>query len=162
MFDYFFELVSSLTRPVAIANANAGILMVAMAIYTGYLIPLPEMHPWFKWIVYVNPLGYAFQSLMANEFHGQKMECNTLIPSGPGYENVSLANQACAFTGSVPGQSYVSGDDYIYLSYNYKWSHTWRNIAILCGFWTIFIVCGMLASEYMKPMSSQGDVLLVK
>ena len=107
MFDYFFELVSSLTRPVAIANANAGILMVAMAIYTGYLIPLPEMHPWFKWIVYVNPLGYAFQSLMANEFHGQKMECNTLIPSGPGYENVSLANQACAFTGSVPGQSYV-------------------------------------------------------
>lgn len=50
---------------------------------------------------------------MANEFHNRDMPCNLLIPSGPGYENVQLANEVCAFTGSVAGQPNVRGDNYL-------------------------------------------------
>jgi ATP-binding cassette subfamily G (WHITE) protein 2 (PDR) len=33
------------------------------------------MHPWFKWLNYINPLAYAFEALMVNEFHGREFPC---------------------------------------------------------------------------------------
>ena len=38
---------------------------------------------WFGWLYYVNPVSYAFEAVMANEFAGRVMECapNMLVPS---------------------------------------------------------------------------------
>ena len=63
---------------------------------------------------------------MANEFHALNGQCALLVPSGPGYENVSLINQVCTAVGSVQGESTVSGDIFAELSYGYKYSHIWR------------------------------------
>lgn len=64
--------------------------------------------------------------MMANEFRTLKGSCAALVPQGPGYENVTLANQACTTVGSVPGQEIVSGVRYIALSFGYTYSHLWR------------------------------------
>ncbi len=63
---------------------------------------------------------------MINEFHTVDAQCATLVPQGPGYEGVSVANQVCTTVGSSPGSSTVSGLRYLELSYNYSYSHLWR------------------------------------
>ena len=62
---------------------------------------------------------------MVNEFYTINGTCTTLVPSGPGYENVTLANQVCITVGSQPGSATVSGDAY-YQSFGYSYSHLWR------------------------------------
>ena len=62
---------------------------------------------------------------MVNEFHTINAECSVLVPTGPGYENVSLANKVCTTVGSLPGQSTVNGERYLSLDFNYSYSHLW-------------------------------------
>lgn len=63
---------------------------------------------------------------MTNEFHTLDGLCSTLVPSGPGYEGVSLSNQVCTVVGSQAGQDTVSGSAYLRLSFGYTISHLWR------------------------------------
>jgi ATP-binding cassette subfamily G (WHITE) protein 2 (SNQ2) len=96
-------MIAALTKSAAVANAIAGVGILLLAVYTGYMVPTPSMHSWFRWINWLNPLAYGFESLMASDFYGSEMPCNRLVPSGPGYENVTLTNQICAFPGAQPG-----------------------------------------------------------
>jgi ATP-binding cassette subfamily G (WHITE) protein 2 (SNQ2) len=61
-----------------------------------------------------------------NEFHTLNGTCSMLIPSGPAYPNISLANQVCSTVGAQPGQDYVSGNLFAELSYDYYYSNLWR------------------------------------
>ena len=63
---------------------------------------------------------------MVNEFHTIHAECSSLVPQGPAYANITLANQVCTTVGSVTGSATVSGAEYVALSYNYTYSHLWR------------------------------------
>lgn len=131
-----FQAIAAINKSIAGANAMGGILMLASLMYSSYMIQRPSMHPWFKWISYINPVLYAFEAVIASEFHGRKMQCTSqyLTPSGPGYENLGAGEQVCTFIGSVPGQSWVLGDDYLRIAYTYRFSHVWRNLGILFGF----------------------------
>jgi len=73
-------------------------------------------------------MRYGFESLIANEFHKLEGECSAMIPQGPGYENVPLANKVCGTLGSEPGSLTVNGDRFILLNYGYKFSQTWFNL----------------------------------
>jgi ATP-binding cassette subfamily G (WHITE) protein 2 (PDR) len=84
------------------------------------------MVPWFRWINYVDPIAYAYESLMINEFHGREFACSVFVPSGPEYSTVGAFNHICAVVGAVPGSNVVSGAEYLKLSFNYERSHLWR------------------------------------
>lgn len=155
-----FRSVAAATKTQESAMAIAGIMVLALAIYAGYVIPKPSMHPWFKWISYINPLSYAFEALMANEFHGQKALCASLVPSGPGYENVSIENQVCSVTGGKPGQMYVSGDDYLDVSFQYYYSNIWRNFGIVMAFFVFFVALYAVLSEINSPAAGKGEFLI--
>ena len=43
----------------------------------------------------MQPLRYGFEAILSNEFHTIDAPCAALVPKGPGYENVTLANQVC-------------------------------------------------------------------
>ena len=75
----FFRTVGAATKTISQALAIAGVSMLAMVIYTGYTIPRPYMHPWFKWLSYINPLAYAFEALLVNEMHGRDYPCARLF-----------------------------------------------------------------------------------
>ena len=47
--------------------APAAIIILALVIYTGFTIPTSAMHPWFRWLGYLDPVAYAFEALMINE-----------------------------------------------------------------------------------------------
>jgi ABC-type multidrug transport system permease subunit len=67
---------------------------------------------------------YAFEIIVANEFHGVNFPCDQFIPSGPGY-NTNGNSFICNTVGAVAGQTFVSGDDYLAEAYSYYWSHAW-------------------------------------
>lgn len=73
-------------------------------------------------------MKFGFEALISNEFHGLHGTCSSLLPSGPGYENVTLSNQVCGVLGSQPGLDTVDGDLFIGLNYGYSYSHLWRNL----------------------------------
>lgn len=160
MMSALFRTIAALANRAETALATAGVLLLLLGIYAGYIIPRPSMHPWFKWISYLNPIYYAIEALMVVEFHGRNALCNTLVPSGPGYEHTSVLNQVCAVTGARPGQLYVSGDDYVELSFSYSYSHLWRNLGICIAFFVFFVATYAAATEFKNPPASKGDSLV--
>lgn len=157
-----FRAIASFTSSPAAANAVAGIGILATLTYSSYMIQRPSMHPWFKWISYINPILYAFESMIASEFHGRRMECEGifLVPNGAAYQNVLGTDQACSFIGSVPGQSWVSGDRYLELAFTYKFSHVWRNFGVLMGFLLFFVGLNCIGVEFTRPVLGGADRLI--
>lgn len=90
---------------------------------------------------------YGFEAILTNEFHTLNGTCSQLVPSGDGYENVSLANQVCTTVGSLPGQANVDGNRWAQLSYGYSHSHVWRNFGIVVAFTMAFLVLLMILTE---------------
>lgn len=153
-----FKSVAAWNKTISGANALAGVFVLASLMYSSYMIQRPSMHPWFKWISYINPVLYAFEAMITTEFHGRKMECDSiyLTPSGPGYTS---ENAVCAFTGSVKGQSWVSGDRYVHMAYEYSFTHVWRNFGILIGFIIFFTFISAMGFEIVRPVSGGIDRL---
>lgn len=158
----YFKFIASWNTISSKAQAIAGLSVLVIAMYSGYMIPLPAMRRWFWWISFLNPLRYSFEAIMANEFHHQELICDLFVPCGPGYEGVSIDNQVCAFAGSITGNPNVIGDDYINVAFTYKWSHAWRNVGLVIVFMTGFVVLGTIGTEIIRPVKGGGDVLLFR
>ncbi|KAF9484262.1 pleiotropic drug resistance ABC transporter [Pholiota conissans] len=158
----FFRGMAAAFPSEAPAQGLAGVLLLALSLYTGYQIPRPSMIGALRWISYINPIYYSFSALMANEFHTLDGTCSSLVPSGPGYEGVSLANQVCTVIGSQPGQDTVNGSAYIGISFGYYFGDLWRNFGILCAFGILFLFCLLLFTEINTSGGGGGSVLLYK
>ncbi|KAI9835623.1 MAG: hypothetical protein M1837_003696 [Sclerophora amabilis] len=157
----FFRAIGALCKSLDIATRITGGAIQVLVVYTGYLIPPTRMHPWFKWLMWINPVQYGFEALMANEFYNLEIECTDpyLVPSGP---NIDPQYQSCLLQGSRPGQSMVQGADYISTSYSYSRTHLWRNIGIIIAFWLFFIIITMIGMEIQKPNKGGGAVTIFK
>ena len=118
---------------------------------------------------------------MTNELHTIDAQCVSLIPSGPGYENVTLTNQVCTVVGSRPAESTVSGAIYANLSYGYSYSHLWRvsvttfwhlsaslttfsfqNFGIACAFGIAFLASYWALTEFNTRESASANVTWFK
>ena len=117
------------------------------------------MHPWFSWIRFINPVFYAFEILVANEFHGRHFACSQFVPAYPGLTGDSFT---CSSKGAVAGQRTVSGDAFIAASYNYYYSHVWRNFGILLGFLFGFMVMYFIATEINSSTTSTAEALVFR
>ncbi|KAJ3555176.1 hypothetical protein NP233_g12270 [Leucocoprinus birnbaumii] len=158
----FFRGLAAAFPAEAPAQAVAGVLLLALSLYTGYQIPRKQMIGALRWISYINPVGFAFEALITTEFHTLNGPCSNLVPSGPGYETVSIANQVCPVVGAEPGQRNVNGERYINLSFGYSFGHVWRNYAILCAFGIFFILCLLFFTEYNTRATSSMSVVQFK
>ncbi|KIY52486.1 ABC transporter [Fistulina hepatica ATCC 64428] len=134
----YFRALAAVSKVLAPAQTLGGILVMGTTMYAGYMLPKPYMIGALKWLVYINPLYFAFDALMSNEFHTIHGECTNVVPTGPGYANMTWDNRACAEVGYIPGQSTVDGSRYIELSYGYSYSHLWRNFGIMVTFFVGF------------------------
>jgi ABC-type multidrug transport system permease subunit len=121
-----FRTLACITRTSDQAMIPSSVLGLGLMIYTGFTTPTEYMPGWSRWMTYINPLSYAFEALMANEFHDREFPCAQIVPQGPHYMNLPPASQICAVVGAVPGTFLVSGDSYINLSFKYWNSHKWR------------------------------------
>ncbi|KAG6811150.1 hypothetical protein H0H92_008768 [Tricholoma furcatifolium] len=158
----WFRAVAAAFKAEATAQALAGILLLAMVIYTGYTIPKTSMIGALRWISYINPLRYGFESIMANEFHTLNGTCSDLVPHGPGYEGISLDNQVCSTVGAVRGQDFVNGNTFIKLSFDYSYSHVWMNFGIVMAFMSGFIIALLIFTEINTSVSGESVMVLFK
>ena len=143
------------------ASKVSGFLVTAYIMYTGYMIQKPQMHDWFVWIFWIDPLSYAFDALLSNEFHNKIIPCvgNNLIPSGPSYSDAE--SQACAGVGgAVPGQTYIDGDAYL-SSLSYSHDHLWRNFGIIWAWWVLFVAITIITTTRWRAASEDGPSLVI-
>ena len=62
-----FRTIGTMSRTLTASIAPGAAFIYLLIIYTGFVIPVPSMHPWLRWFGYLNPVAYAFESLMINE-----------------------------------------------------------------------------------------------
>ncbi|KAG1767598.1 ABC-2 type transporter-domain-containing protein [Suillus placidus] len=158
----FFRMVAACFKTESAATSLAGVVVVVVALFTGYTIPKPDIPGALRWIMYINPVRYGFEALLMNEFHTLNGTCSMLIPSGPAYPNISLANQVCSTVGAQPGQNYVDGNVFAELSYDYYYSNLWRDFGVVCIFFVGFLVILFTATEFNTASAFDTAVTLFK
>ncbi|KAG1745100.1 ABC-2 type transporter-domain-containing protein [Suillus paluster] len=158
----FFRAVAASFKTRASALAASGIFVLLMLLYSGYTVPWPTAPTGLRWIMWLNPLWWGLGGLVVNEFHTLDGVCSTLVPQGPGYANVSLANQVCTTVGSQPGQLLVDGNIYVELTFDFWYGHLWRNFAVMCGFYLGFLAVLLVATECNTSFAFDSAVVLFK
>lgn len=154
-----FRFIASVSRTLSQAMAPAAILILAIVIFTGFTIPTRYMLGWSRWINYLDPVAYGFESLMINEFHGRRFPCSYPVPL---YGSYPAGTQVCNVVGAIAGQDYVNGDAFINSSYQYYHSHKWRNFGILIVFMAGLMVFYLAAAEFISAKKSKGEVLVFR
>ncbi|XDG05108.1 hypothetical protein ABKA04_004723 [Annulohypoxylon sp. FPYF3050] len=140
-----FRTLGSLSRTMEQTMAPASIVVLLCIVYTGRL----------------NPMAYAYESLMLNEFHDREFPCSTTVPTGPGYSSQTVSSgKVCPVVGAEPGEPVVQGSTYLRLKYGYEQSHLWENFGIIIAMMIIFCTIHLLAAEYIPARRSKGEVLL--
>ncbi|KAJ5335102.1 hypothetical protein N7452_007505 [Penicillium brevicompactum] len=157
-----FRTFGAASRSLAQALVPAALLILGLVIYTGFIIPTRDMLGWSRWMNYINPIGYSFESMMVNEFRNRQFKCMAFVPSGEGYENIDPINSICTTVSSTPGDDFISGDAYLRTSYAYTASHLWRNLGIIFAFMIFFMIVYLLATEFISEAASKGEVLIFR
>ena len=157
-----YRMFASLSPEIDTAVRFSGIALNLLIIYTGYVIPKPQLlseYIWFGWLYWVNPLSYAFEAVLANEFSDRIMECSPeqLVPRGPG---VLPEYQGCAISGAQAGQSSVPGAQYLATQYSYYRSNLWRNFGVIIAFTVLYILVTVIATENVNFAGAGGGALM--
>ena len=157
--SHLFRTLAGFTNSVSEAMVPANVCLLVLILFTGFVIPTTRMHGWCRWLNYLDPLAYSYESLMSNEFHNYEYECSQYYPMSPD-AGATGKGFVCSVTGSQPGSTTVRGDDYMYASYRYKFDHQWRNFGILVGF-TLFSLFTYMLLVYLNPGArTKGEVLV--
>ncbi|KOS41908.1 hypothetical protein ACN38_g7213 [Penicillium nordicum] len=157
-----FRTIAASSRSLSQALVPAAILILGMVIYTGFVIPTRNMLGWSRWMNYINPVAYAFESFMVNEFQGRDFPCAAIVPAGGAYNSISMDHRICSTVGAQSGSTNVSGSLYLDQSFGYMKGHLWRNLGILIAFLLFFMFTYLLGTEYISEKKSKGEVLLFR
>ncbi len=91
--------------------------------------------------------------------HGREFPCASFVPT--------LSFQAgdsfiCSIAGVIAGETSVSGDAWVQASYQYSYSHIWRNFGFIIAFWIFFMALYLVATELNSFTSSTAEVLVFR
>lgn len=137
----------------------ASILMIFLITFTGFMVPIDYMLSWCRWINYVNPVAYGYESLMVNEYHSRNFSCSNYIPA---YGTPGGPNVACDVVGAVPGATFVSGDVHISEAYSYYHANKWRNVGIIIAMTVFNYAMCIITSEFVSAKKSKGEILVFR
>ncbi|KAF2087829.1 ABC drug exporter AtrF [Saccharata proteae CBS 121410] len=159
-----YRMFASVSPEIDTAVRFSGIALNLLVIYTGYVIPKTQLlsnYIWFGWLYYINPIAYAFEAVLTNEFAGRTMECASaqLVPQGPG---VDPAYQGCSLTGAAVNAHSVDGSAYLKTQFNYSRSHLWRNWGVVIAYAVLYIIVTVIATELFSFASGGGGALIFK
>ncbi|KAI9158139.1 ABC multidrug transporter A-2 [Paramyrothecium foliicola] len=160
----WFRFVGSISRTMAQSTAPTCIMVLLSCIYSGFVVQVPYMVGWLAWFRFVNPISYAYESLMINEFRNRNFQCVSMVPAASWSSRTPTLHQTCAVVGAISGQTFVRGEAYLIEKYTYVSSHIWRqvNFGILSAMTVIVCIMHLLAAEFVPAERSKGDVLRFK
>eukprot|EP00189_Rhodosorus_marinus_P009860 CAMPEP_0184740756 /NCGR_PEP_ID=MMETSP0315-20130426/3753_1 /TAXON_ID=101924 /ORGANISM="Rhodosorus marinus, Strain UTEX LB 2760" /LENGTH=1400 /DNA_ID=CAMNT_0027210617 /DNA_START=206 /DNA_END=4408 /DNA_ORIENTATION=+ len=116
------RLVSTLFSTDQGALNIVNFVVIAFTVYSGFLIPLARVRPYFVWIYWISPLQYCFRGLAYNEFVGLEFTCSEdeLIPAGN--SNIPVEDRRCPVE---------SGESYIENNYQFPPGVNWTGYALI-------------------------------
>lgn len=115
--------IGQMSRTVHQALTPAAIFILALIIYTGFILPTRMMQGWLRWINYINPIAYGFEALIVNELAGRRFRCIQFIPA---YPDALPSQRSCSIAGAQPGADFIDSSAYMNNVYGYYYSHLWR------------------------------------
>ena len=68
-----FRAIGAMSRTLTESIAPGAVFIMMLMISTGFALPIPSMRPWFRWLGHVDPVAYAFESMMINEVSEPKL-----------------------------------------------------------------------------------------
>ncbi|KAJ5980057.1 ABC multidrug transporter atrF [Penicillium waksmanii] len=159
-----YRMFAALSPTIDDAVRFAGIALNLLILFVGYVIPkqtLVSDSIWFGWLFYVNPLSYAYEAVLTNEFSDRVMQCapEQLVPQGPG---VDPRYQGCALTGSSAGSTVVTGQEYLAANFQFTRSHLWRNFGVVIAFTVLYLLVTIWAAEFLSFVGGGGGALVFK
>ncbi|KAI9709125.1 MAG: hypothetical protein M1820_003571 [Bogoriella megaspora] len=159
-----YRMFASLSPTINDAVRFSGISLNLLIIFTGYVIPKPQLlnnKIWFGWLYYINPISYAFEGVLSNEFAGRTMECapSNLVPQGPG---IDPAFQGCSLSGSTINARSVTGSAYLQTTFEYSRSNLWRNWAVVIAYGVLYLLITVVATELFSFTTGGGGALIFK
>lgn len=157
-----FRLIGAAFPNFLAATKASGLIITCFFVYMGYIVTKPDMHPWFVWIFWINPMAYGFDALLGNEFHGQEIPCvgPNIIPGGLGYGSGEGGQSCAGVRGATPGTTSLTGDEYL-SALSFGHSHIWRNVGIICAWWVFYVALTIVFTSRWKQMGEGGRGLLI-
>ena len=100
---------------------------------------------------------YIFESVSLNEIGTSSYQCSSqdIVPRGAAYNETSY--QACAVSGSVPGELTLAGRLYLMAEYGFEHTHLWRNVGINAAFFVFFSAVVMCVSFLLDKYIVQQE-----
>lgn len=159
-----YRMFAALSPTIDDAVRFSGIAFNLLIIYTGYVIPKTQLlsdYIWFGWIYYINPISYAFEAVLTNEFSDRNMGCadSMLVPQG---EGVDPNYQGCTLAGAAVNAHSVNGAAYLETQFSYTRSNLWRNFGVLIAYAVLYILVTVVAVETFNFARSGGGALVFK
>ncbi|KAJ9095227.1 hypothetical protein QFC20_006704 [Naganishia adeliensis] len=150
----FFRMIGTAFSTFNNASKVSGLAVVVLFTYSGYIVQKPVMKPWFSWIMWIDPLYYAVEGMLATELRGREFSCEgpNLIPTGPGYAG---GPASCAGVGGSIGTS-VNGSDYLKFL-RFSATTAWRNFGVIWAFWFLFVGATVLLMTYGVNSTAGGS-----
>ncbi|KAI9644635.1 Multidrug resistance protein [Ciborinia camelliae] len=157
-----FRTIGAMSKTLTGSIAPGACFLLLLMTYTGFVLPISSMHPWFRWFNYIDPVYYTFESLMINEFSGRQFSCAHFVPEGPEYAQTNYNGRQCITVGAAPGATVVDGDAYLASAFQMYPTVLWRNLGIILAFGVFLCGLYLLATEYISAARSKGEVLIFR
>ncbi|KAG5191975.1 ABC-2 type transporter-domain-containing protein [Tribonema minus] len=129
----YFRLVAAIMPNFSIAQSFAGVTLVFIVLFCGFLVPEPDIVPVFIWIYWINPISWAFRTLVLNEFLSPfyKDTCSVEVPAGT----------------TCP----LSLSDAVLGSYGFKTESAWivGGIIFVLGLWVLTVASIAITLTYL-------------
>ncbi|SJX65131.1 probable SNQ2-ABC transporter involved in multidrug resistance [Sporisorium reilianum f. sp. reilianum] len=163
-----FRLFGTVCKSYDVAARLAAVIISALVVFAGYVIPRDAMYRWLFWISYINPLYFAFSGVMMNEFKGLELACvgQYIVPRNPTgsnqYPDNVGNNQVCTLPGAISGNQFVAGNDYIRASFGYDSGDLWLYFGVVVIFFVGLVGVTMLAIEFFQHGQFSSALTIVK
>jgi ATP-binding cassette, subfamily G (WHITE), member 2, SNQ2 len=125
------------------AQAICGMLTIVLVLTSGFLKTGDKLQGYLVWIYWANPLHYAFEALMINEFTGLKLSCTSseLLPHNAAIPDV---NRVCRVS---TGERYLAD----FVDINEGTLYCLYYFCILLGFIFFLLIVAAAAVRTSKP-----------
>ncbi|EPQ27618.1 uncharacterized protein PFL1_04756 [Pseudozyma flocculosa PF-1] len=163
-----FRIFGTVCRDYNVAARLAAIIISALVVFAGYVIPRDGMYRWLFWITYINPLYFGFSAVMINEFKDLSLACvgPYITPRNPPGQNVYPndvgPNQVCTLLGSSPGQQFVPGSAYLQASFGYTTDKLWLYFGVVVIFFVGLVALTLVAIELFQHGRFASALTIVK
>ncbi|KAL5483571.1 SNQ2_6 [Sanghuangporus weigelae] len=150
--------MKALFRSVAILTKTtgyslAGSVIILFLLFSGFNDLPSSVKRVSLWLSWLDPLRYAFEGLIVNEYHGVQVPCSDYASGGEIYGTATLQAQICLSAALASEQINISGHDYFEDTYGYSYANLWtiQNFAFIAAFATTFSGFYLIISEWSSP-----------